>query len=108
MTVMEAVRGRFSVRYYKSIPVTESDLITVLDAARFSQSARNIQNWRFIVVRNSVAKEKLMKAAIAGVLAYLEYEENEKKHSENRWWKSGKEIQMNNRYLIQTKIFKQK
>ncbi|MDD3051808.1 MAG: hypothetical protein PHR06_11795 [Candidatus Cloacimonetes bacterium] len=53
-------------------------------------------------------KEKLMKAAIAAVITYLDSEDDKKSYSENRWWKSGKEIQMNNRYLVQTKIFKQK
>ena len=54
-------------------------------------------------------KHKLMKAAIAGVMAYLEQEEIEqKKDKVNRWRHSGREMQMNNRHMVQTKIFKRK
>ena len=63
MTVPEAIKGRFSVRKYQSQPVNDSELQKVLEAARFSQSAKNLQDWRFIVVRDRAMKNRLATAA---------------------------------------------
>ena len=62
MTVLDAIKGRFSVRKYTSEPVSDSDLATILEAARFSQSANNFQDWRFIVVRDESMRKKLVPA----------------------------------------------
>jgi len=52
-------------------------------------------------------KHKLTKVAIAAVMAYLQQEELEKKKETiNRWRLSGREIQMDNRQMVQTKVFK--
>ena len=59
MTVIEAIKGRFSVRKYKSEPVNSLDLATILEAARLSQSAKNFQDWRFIVVKDESMKKNL-------------------------------------------------
>ena len=63
MTVLEAIKGRFSVRKYLAKPVDERDIAAVLEAARFSQSAKNLQNWRFIIVRDATKRRCLMEAA---------------------------------------------
>ena len=63
MTVLEAIKNRFSVRKYLPKPVSEDDLNTILEAARFSQSAKNLQDWRFIVVREESMRQKLAVAA---------------------------------------------
>ena len=63
MTVLEAIKGRYSVRSYLPKSVSEEDLAAVLEAARFSQSAKNIQNWRFVVVREESMRQKLSVAA---------------------------------------------
>lgn len=63
MTVLEAIKGRYSVRSYLHSLVSDEDLAAVLEAARFSQSARNLQNWRFIVVREETMRRKLSSAA---------------------------------------------
>ena len=63
MKVIDAIRGRFSVRHYQPEPVRDNDLATILDAARFSQSAKNLQDWRFIVVRDELKRQKLSIAA---------------------------------------------
>ena len=63
MTVLEAIKGRFSVRKYTSQPVSDSALATILEAARLSQSANNFQDWRFVVVRDESLKKKLVPAA---------------------------------------------
>ncbi len=63
MSFLDTIKGRFSVRSYADEPVSDSDLATVLEAARFSQSARNLQDWRFIVVRDAERRRELSEAA---------------------------------------------
>lgn len=63
MSVLDIIRERFSVRRYTPAPVSEEDLDTVLEAARLSQSARNLQEWRLIVVREESSRRGLAEAA---------------------------------------------
>ena len=63
MTVLEAIKNRFSVRTYLSKPVNEDDLSAILEAAQYSQSAKNLQDWRFIIVRDEAKRRKLVDAA---------------------------------------------
>jgi len=63
MTVLEAIKSRFSVRKYQTKPVEEHFIASILEAARFSQSAKNLQNWHFIVVRDATTRRCLMEAA---------------------------------------------
>ena len=63
MDVMDAIRDRRSVRSYRDIPVEEEKLMAVLDAGRLAPSARNMQDWRFIVVRDRATRQKLAEAA---------------------------------------------
>jgi len=59
MEILEAIRTRRSIRKYKSDPVDEKTLATVLEAARQAPSWANTQCWRFIVVRDAEIKGKL-------------------------------------------------
>ena len=52
MTVKEAIETRRSVRKYKATPVEDEKLIAVLEAGRISPSARNAQDWKFVIVRD--------------------------------------------------------
>ena len=63
MNVPEAIRSRRSIRAFKSKPVEEEKLQRVLEAGRLSPSARNVQDRKFVVVRDRATREKLMKAA---------------------------------------------
>ncbi|MFC1528607.1 nitroreductase family protein [Candidatus Latescibacterota bacterium] len=63
MGVLDTIKGRFSVRHYLPEPVSEDDLNTILEAVRFSQSAKNLQDWKFIVVRDETMRQKLSVAA---------------------------------------------
>ncbi|MBW4829291.1 MAG: nitroreductase family protein [Clostridiaceae bacterium] len=64
MDVLSAIKGRRSIRKYSSKPVEEEKLLKVLEAARLSPSAKNLQEWRFIVVKDSKLREKLTNEAI--------------------------------------------
>ncbi|MCJ7654149.1 MAG: nitroreductase family protein [Dehalococcoidia bacterium] len=59
MDVMQAIKGRRSIRKYRNEPVPEEALQTVLEAARWAPSWANTQCWRLIVVRDKETKLKL-------------------------------------------------
>lgn len=63
MDVMDAIRQRFSVRKFKKYEIEDSKLERVLEAARLAPSARNLQEWRFVVVRDPDMRASLAEAA---------------------------------------------
>lgn len=63
MNVMEAIKKRCSVRGYQNRPVEKEKLDKILEAARLAPSASNRQEWRFVVVQDRAARQRLMKAA---------------------------------------------
>ena len=44
------IRGLRAIRDYQSRPLEEGDLNAILDAARWTGSSKNRQNWSFVVV----------------------------------------------------------
>jgi len=64
MDVLEAIKGRRSIRSFESgRDVSEKIVEGLIDAARWAPSAGNIQPWEFIVARTSEIKSKLAEAA---------------------------------------------
>ncbi len=63
MNVFEAIRKRSSVRNFLDKSIEEDVLISVLEAGRLAPSAKNRQEWRFIVVRDLDLKRKIGEAA---------------------------------------------
>ena len=63
MDVWQAIRTRKSVREYESKPVEDEKLQKILEAARLAPSAKNLQEWRFVVVKDPKTRRKLMAAA---------------------------------------------
>ena len=63
MNVYEAVKKRYSCRNYQNKPIEREKFDRVLEAARLSPSAKNLQDWRFVVVTEESMKEKVAKAA---------------------------------------------
>ncbi|MGI5818599.1 MAG: nitroreductase family protein [Armatimonadota bacterium] len=63
MDVMDAIRQRFSVRKFKSYDIEDERIERVLEAARLAPSARNLQEWRFVVVRDPDMRQALAEAA---------------------------------------------
>ena len=64
MDVLTAIKERRSIRKYADKPVEEEKLQKVLEAARLSPSARNQQEWKFIVVKDPETRKKLTEEAI--------------------------------------------
>jgi nitroreductase len=63
MELMEAIKGRRSIRKYKPDSVPESVLQKIIEAVRWSPSWANTQCWEVIIV-----KEPDMKSALANTL----------------------------------------
>ncbi len=64
MDVFKAIEDRRSIRAFTDKPVTDKDVIRILDAARQAPSAGNLQPWEFIVVRDAGIKKGLVEAAL--------------------------------------------
>ncbi len=63
MDVFEAISKRYSCRAYEDRSIEQTKLARVLEAARFAPSAKNFQDWRFVVVTDADTKTKLAEAA---------------------------------------------
>jgi len=59
MELMEAIKGRRSIRKYKSDPVPEEVLRTLMEAVRWAPSWANTQCWEVIVVKDPKVKSEL-------------------------------------------------
>ncbi len=62
----EAVRRLHVVRKFSSEPVSDDDLLAILDAGRHAGSSKNLQRWHFIVVRDH---ETLVRLSAVGQFA---------------------------------------
>jgi len=63
MDLMEAIKGRRSIRKYKPDPIPEEAFRTLMEAVRWSPSWANTQCWEVIIVR-----DPNMKSALANTL----------------------------------------
>jgi len=68
MDVFEAVQKRRSIRAYESTPVPKALLEKILEAARLSPSAGNVQPWHFIVVTDAGKRERLAESILVRFL----------------------------------------
>ena len=59
MTVLETIRKRYSCRAYQQKSIEPDKLDTILEAARLAPSARNMQDWRFVVATGSQIKRQV-------------------------------------------------
>ena len=62
MDLMDAIKGRRSIRKYKPDPVPEEALQTVIEAVRWAPSWANTQCWEIIVVKDPKVKSELSTA----------------------------------------------
>ncbi len=57
--VLEAIKGRRSVREFRDGRIPDDHLMTVLEAAIWAPSGSNAQPWEFVVVRSRDTIEKI-------------------------------------------------
>ena len=62
MDLIDAIKGRRSIRKYRPDPVSEEVLQKVMDALRWTPSWANTQCWEVIVVKDPRGKTELLKA----------------------------------------------
>jgi nitroreductase len=62
LDLVEAIKGRRSIRKYKPDPVPEEALRTVLEAVRWAPSWANTQCWEVVVVKDPKVKAELATA----------------------------------------------
>ncbi|HLM70723.1 MAG TPA: nitroreductase family protein [Thermoplasmata archaeon] len=68
MDVFDAIRSYRPCLSYSTRPVPPEKLMTILSAARLAPSQRNLQPWRFVVVRDDERKRLLAQASNRGKL----------------------------------------
>jgi len=54
---LQTIANRHSIRTFTEDPVSDTDVMTILQAANQAPSAHNEQSWRFIVVRGEKKEE---------------------------------------------------
>jgi nitroreductase len=59
MNIMEAIKGRRSVRSYRPDPIPEETVRTILEAVQWSPSWANTQCWEVVVVKDAETKKRL-------------------------------------------------
>ncbi len=59
MDILEAVKSRRSIRKYKSQPVEDVKIRTMVESARLAPSGSNTQPWNFIIVRADETKKQI-------------------------------------------------
>jgi F420 biosynthesis protein FbiB-like protein len=69
--ILQTIISRRSIRRYQNIPVPQSAIRQILTAAAWAPSAHNRQPWRFAVIRQDDAKQRLARAMGARLRADL-------------------------------------
>ena len=61
--ILNAIQSRRNIRRFKSDPIDEEKIQTILEAGRWAPSFSNLQPWRFIVIKDPNLKEGIEKAS---------------------------------------------
>lgn len=64
--VLDAIKARRSIRRFTPEPVTDGEVLAMLEAARWAPSGQNNQPWRFLVVRADDPRQEVL----AGLTKY--------------------------------------
>lgn len=57
------MKKRKSVRIYDNRPIRDDIIFEILEAARLAPSAKNLQEWKFIIIRDKNTIERLVEIA---------------------------------------------
>jgi len=72
----DVIKGRRSVRKFKSDPIPEEHLMKIVDAGRLAPTSGNQQPWKFIVVQSEKQIEKLKTECFSSLETYYREEAN--------------------------------
>ena len=56
---MDVIKKRYSCRAYQDKPVEQEKLEKIFEAARLAPSAKNLQDWRFVVCTDTKVKQQM-------------------------------------------------
>jgi len=63
MEILPEILQRRSVRSFTSEPLDKDQVERILEAGRLAPSAKNRQEWRFVVIQKKETRQKIMEAA---------------------------------------------
>jgi nitroreductase len=63
MALLPQIKERRSIKRFKSTPVEKAKLDQILEAGRLAPSAKNRQEWRFIVIQKESLRHRIREAA---------------------------------------------
>ncbi len=63
MDILPEISKRKSIRNFKKDPVDREKVLRILEAGRLAPSAKNRQEWRFIVIEDEAKRERIKDAA---------------------------------------------
>jgi len=66
MDTLDILKLRRSVRFFEDKPIPKNVLEKIIDCARFSPTARNVQPWEFVIVTNKATLTKIAELAENG------------------------------------------
>jgi nitroreductase len=66
LEVLEAIKGRRSIRKYKKDPIPEDFIVKILDAGRWAPSASNRQPWSFMILKDREVRRRVAEATTYG------------------------------------------
>jgi nitroreductase len=58
--LLELMRSRRSIRFFKKTPIPDEHLMMILEGARWAPSPANAQPWKFLVIKDQRIKRNLM------------------------------------------------
>ncbi len=61
--ILQEIKDRRSIRAYMPKPVEKEKMQRILDAARLAPTAKNLQDWKLLVVEDELARKELVDAA---------------------------------------------
>jgi nitroreductase len=64
MDVFECIKTRRSVRKYKDKQVPWDNIVTIMEAGKYAPSAGNLQNWKFIVIKDDDKRKAIAEASL--------------------------------------------
>ncbi len=99
MDIMDAIKKRRSIRKFLELPVEWDKVISILEAGRYAPTAGNLQAWKFIIINDQGAKDKVAEAClqqlwIAAAPMMIAIVSNPEKH-EQHYGKAGE------KYVVQ-------
>ena len=65
--MIDKILGRFSCRDFSNEKVKEEDLEKILESGRWAPSGKNVQSWRFVIIKDTSEKrQKLAELTTSG------------------------------------------